>query len=103
MLRCVLSVDVMALNTGLASVGALTAGGHGAGTTGGFHMMPPFGFLLVLLLIGTIGYFVVKSARSGTRSAGTTPDQALETLRRRYANGEIDDEEFQTRKERLVR
>jgi uncharacterized membrane protein len=28
-------------------------------------------------------------------------DSALATLRRRYANGEIDNEEFQTRKERL--
>jgi putative membrane protein len=65
-------------------------------------MFAPFGFLLVVLLVGTVGYFVLKSTRSGT-DAGTKADQALETLRRRYANGDIDDEEFQTRRERLVR
>lgn len=93
----------MALNTGLAATVPLSAGGQEAPIAGGFHMMPPFGFLLVLLLVGVIGYFVVTSTRSGTDSTDTTTDQALETLRRRYANGEIEDEEFQTRKDRLVR
>ncbi|MFA9517925.1 SHOCT domain-containing protein [Halopenitus sp. H-Gu1] len=66
-------------------------------------MFAPFGFLLVLLLVGALGYLVFRSTRSGTESSKTGTDQALETLRRRYANGEIDDEEFQTRKERLMR
>lgn len=93
----------MALNMGLASLVPLTAGSHGAGAIGGPFMFAPFGFLLVLLLVGAVGYLVLKSTRSGTDAAETKADQALETLRRRYANGEIDDEEFQTRKERLVR
>ena len=93
----------MALNTGLASLVPLTAGSHGAGAIGGPFMFAPFGFLLVLLLVGTVGYLVFKSTRSGTDASETSADKALETLRRRYANGEIDDEEFQMRKERLVR
>ncbi|MEF8825945.1 MAG: SHOCT domain-containing protein [Halapricum sp.] len=93
----------MALNTGLASLGPMSAGSHGAGVMGGPFLFAPFGFLLILLLVGTVGYLVFKSTRSGTDTAETKADQALETLRRRYANGEIDDEEFQARKERLVR
>jgi putative membrane protein len=70
---------------------------------GGPFMFAPFGLLLVLLLVGAVGYLVLKLTRSGTDTSETKADQALETLRRRYANGEIDDEEYQTRKERLVR
>lgn len=93
----------MALNTGLASLVPLTAGSHGAGAMGGPFMFAPFGFFLILLLVGAVGYLVLNSTRNGTDASETKADQALETLRRRYANGEIDDEEFQTRKERLVR
>ena len=98
-----LPVVAMALNTGLASLVPLTAGSHGAGAMGGPFMFAPLGFLLVLLLVGAVGYIVLKSTRSGTDASETRADRALETLRRRYANGEIDDEEFQMRKERLVR
>ncbi|MEF8781901.1 MAG: SHOCT domain-containing protein [Haloarculaceae archaeon] len=92
----------MALTTGLASLVPLTAGSHGAGAIGGPFMFAPFGFLLVFLLVGTVGYVVLKSTRSGNDASETRVDKALETLRRRYANGEIDDEEFQTRKARLM-
>jgi putative membrane protein len=92
----------MALNTGLASLVPLTAGSHGAGAIGGHFMFAPFGFLLVLLLVGAVGYLVLNSTRSGTDASETKANQALETLRRRYANGEIDNEEFQMRKERLM-
>lgn len=93
----------MALNLGLASVVPLTAGGQEAGFVGGAHMFAPFGFLLVLLLVGTVGYFVVKSTQSGNNSSEARGDQALETLRRRYANGDIDEEEFNKRRESLRR
>ena len=73
-----------------------------------FHPAPfmfaPFGFLLMVLLAGTIGYVGLKFARNGsTEPSESDADQAIETLRRRYANGEIDGEEYQERKERLVR
>lgn len=93
----------MALNTGLASLVPLTAGTHQGGAIGGPFWFAPFGFLLVLLLVGAVGYLVIKSTRSESDSSEAKADQALATLRRRYANGEIDEEEFQTRKERLLR
>lgn len=67
-------------------------------------LFAPFGFLLMVLLAGAIGYLGYKLARNGstdTTESGT--DQALETLRHRFATGEIEAEEFQERKERLVR
>jgi uncharacterized membrane protein len=67
-------------------------------------LFAPFGFLLMVLVVGTIGYLGIKLARTeSTDTSESDADQALETLRRRYANGEIDNEEFQERKERLVR
>lgn len=67
-------------------------------------LFAPFGFLLVVLLAGAIGYVGVKFARNGsTETPETGSNQALETLRRRYASGEIDAEEFQERKEHLRR
>lgn len=68
---------------------------------GGPFMFAPF--LLFFLLVGTVGYIAFKATRGASDSPETKTDQALETLRRRYANGDIDEEEFQTRKERLVR
>lgn len=65
-------------------------------------MFAPFGFLLLVLLAGVVGYVGVKLARNDSTDASETQtDQALETLRRRFANGEIDAEEFQERKTRL--
>lgn len=67
-------------------------------------LFAPFGFLLMVLLAGAIGYLGYKLARNGsTDTTESEADQALETLRHRFATGEIDEEEFQERKERLVR
>lgn len=64
----------------------------------------PFGFVLMVLLAGAIGYLGLRLVRNGsTDTSESEADQALETLRHRYATGEIDAEEFQERKERLVR
>lgn len=93
----------MVVNTGLASVVPLSTGGHQAGAMGGPFVFAPFGFLLIFLLVGVVGYAVFKPTSGGSDTSETRTDRALETLRRRYANGEIDEEEFQTRKERLVR
>ncbi len=58
----------------------------------------------MVLLAGAIGYLGLKLVRNGsTDTAESEADQALETLRHRFATGEIDAEEFQERKERLVR
>lgn len=90
----------MAAITGLSSIVPLT-GSHAAGAMGGPFVFAPFGVLLMLLLVGTIGYLAYRVTQQGGEAAGAEADSALETLRRRYANGELDNEEFQTRKERL--
>jgi putative membrane protein len=69
-------------------------GGMGGGWTFGF-----FGPLVGLLVMGLVLY-VLWSAVSGQNSNATRssndPD-AMETLRNRYARGEISDEEFEER------
>jgi len=81
------------------------------GGYGGFGI-PGFGFVFwVLLGLGIVGLFAY--ARDGRRSrpdtaAGTGSgrehtDRALETLRERYARGELTDEEFENRRAELER
>lgn len=55
-------------------------------------------FLFLLLVLGG-GYAVVRRLL-GQAASG---DPALEELRRAYARGELTDEEFETRKDRLER
>lgn len=52
-------------------------------------------FILLLLVIGYVGYRIGQG-RPGSASRGSeSGDQALEVARRRYAQGEIDREEFE--------
>jgi putative membrane protein len=72
---------------------------------GGFGM--GIGWLFMLLFWGLILVAVVLTVRwlweQGRSVAGREAgDSALETLRRRYARGEIDREEFETKKRDLV-
>jgi len=73
-------------------------GGFGAGGTI-FGIVGQLGFLL--LLVGG-GYLLYRALTDGgnTNSLGP-PDTAMEELRRAYARGEISDEEFETRRNRL--
>jgi putative membrane protein len=64
--------------------------------------------LLMLLLIGggvaVVVWFVAQSSQSSRSRSGQEPhgeDEALEILRRRYAAGEIDREEFQRMREEI--
>ena len=61
--------------------------------------MHAFWWLFWLLGIG--GLFWLMSARS-RRGRSTRRDDALDTLRRRYASGEIDEEEYERRREILA-
>ena len=54
------------------------------------------GPLVFLVVMAGIIYWLFKDGRSN----GET-DAAMEELRRQYARGEIDDEEFDTRREEL--
>ncbi|WP_233265038.1 SHOCT domain-containing protein [Halomarina oriensis] len=53
-------------------------------------------FLFLLLVLGG-GYLAVRRLLNATESS----DPAIEELRRAYARGDISDEEFETRRERL--
>ncbi|MBS3761052.1 SHOCT domain-containing protein [Halodesulfurarchaeum sp.] len=67
-------------------------------------LFAPIGFLLIALFFGALGYMVFKRTnRSSTDASENGVDRALETLRQRYATGEIDAEEYQERKELLRR
>jgi putative membrane protein len=64
--------------------------------------------VLLLLLVGggiaAVVWFVSQSSQASRQGSGQEPRQeseALEILRRRYAAGEIDREEFQRMREEL--
>ncbi len=59
--------------------------------------------LLIVLLV-----WVIRAAAGGGGSSGSStppppPETPLDILRKRYARGEIDDEEFERRKRELER
>lgn len=76
------------------------------GTHGGGWMVGGVGFLWMLLwALVLIGLPVALVYHLLTRSESrdeTPPDDALALLRRRYAQGEIDEEEFETRRAELL-
>lgn len=74
-------------------------GGMGPGT----GVSPLWGFgsmLVVLAVVLGVGYYLVRSLASTTSEA---TDPALEELRVAYARGDLSDEEFERRRERLAR
>lgn len=60
-------------------------------------MFPFFG----LLVIGVVAYVGIRAFHSTRTGPSEQTDSALETLRQQYARGEIDEEEFQSKKARL--
>jgi len=71
-----------------------------SGRNGGWGGGLPFvgGALGVLGLVGGLLYWALHRRDASSRA----DDSAMETLQRRYARGDIDDEEFQRRRERLA-
>ncbi len=80
--------------------GAMMGGGHGS-----LFGMPPFGSGILMLLfwgIVIVGLALLISGLSGRENKPTeTSEGSLEILKRRYARGEIDREEFERIKESL--
>jgi len=76
-------------------------GGMMSGRNGGWFGGLPFvgGGLGLLGLVGGLLYLALGRGDAPPESDGST----METLQRRYARGEIDDEEFQRRRERLLK
>ncbi|SEN06812.1 putative membrane protein [Halorientalis persicus] len=71
-------------------------GSHaGGGMWGGFGWLWMLGGLLVVFGVPAIALYALTTRDSG--SGGAEGDDALTTLRRRYAAGEIDEEEFERR------
>ena len=112
--RGITRIAVLAVGL-LATVGTASAqhggGMMGGGGYGGFGI-PGFGLVFwVLLVLGVVG--LLAYARDGRRSRADTAartttgpghtDRALETLRERYARGELTDEEFERRRAELER
>jgi|AntDeeMetagen134_2_1112570.scaffolds.fasta_scaffold02342_2 putative membrane protein len=91
---------VMALGFGgMMGYGGMMGGGTMSGASGWW---PLFGLLVPLLfLLGLLGggYVLVRRLASDRPSR----DAALEELRVAYARGDLTDEEFETRRERLER
>ena len=65
----------------------------------GWHAMGWFGWSMMVLFWGVVIYAVVGGFRS--RDESMSRDDALDVLKRRYALGEIDREEFEERRQVL--
>lgn len=70
--------------------------GNGAWNGAGAWLM--LMMIVPLLILAGLGYVVYRSAVSSTEQQ---TDDALEELRRAYARGDISDEEFERRREKL--
>ncbi len=83
---------------GIWGWGHMWNGGMGQGT--GAAWMWLLMWLAVLLVVAALGYLVYRALR---RAPSETADPAHEELRLAYACGELSDEEFQERRDRLQR
>lgn len=107
------TTQLLAIAAGLFAVAVGTVAAHPSGTGGGWMggwgsgwgMFGGWGFLWLLLLIGTVafGVYLAGTADTGRDRTRERPDRALAELRERYARGEIDDGEFEERRQRLQR
>lgn len=82
--------------------------GYGYDTGMGGWLMMAFGNILWIVLLGLLVWVVIRWIEQrpgilGPRNAGTSANgpSALETLSRRYAQGEIDTATFEQMRERL--
>lgn len=76
-----------------------TSGGHmwDGGGMGGAGWAWVGSWFLLLAVIGLIGYGIARAVGG----SGSSADPAMEELRLAYARGDLTDEEFEQRRERL--
>lgn len=99
---------IAASGTAAAQAGHGGYGGGMMGGTGGYGFFGAGMFLWPLLLLGLFGLVVWQLMDRGSGSShsdrtGPNEDAALAELRRRYARGEIAEDEYQRRRELLRR
>ena len=97
-------VPALTMGVGVMGVGPMMGGGWDHGMWGGAEAVPTWLLvvgvgmqLLFLAVLFGLGYLVYRAL---TQRSGST-DPALEALRTEYARGEMSDEEFERRRERL--
>ncbi len=79
---------------GYGMMGPWMMGGYG-----GMFLMP----ILWIAVVGLIIWAVVAAAQRGGESGSThSSESALETLKRRYARGEINKEEYEQKRKDLI-
>ncbi|WP_136589857.1 SHOCT domain-containing protein [Salinigranum halophilum] len=86
-----------------APMGPAGGGGFGTGMAGGTWGVGG-GFVLTLVLLLLLAAVIVGVAyllSTRIRTEDSRDDDALAVLERRYARGEVDDEEFERRRGRL--
>lgn len=96
---------MVTLTSVLTSLPLSTTGGtHGTGTmaAGFFPLFPFFGLLVMLLVFGLVAYVIYGALQPGESRSPDRTDDALALLRQRYASGEIDEDEYRTRKAQLI-
>ena len=70
--------------------------GTGYGMYGGSHMMSPFsGGLMLVLLLALVFIILTRIGRKSPTSGSAHEDSALEILKKRYARGEVNKEEYE--------
>jgi putative membrane protein len=80
-------------------MGSGMMGGYGMGWFGGIIMIV-FWILIIVGLVFLIKWLIQSTGRD--KMAGSGGDRSLEILKERYARGEIDKEEFETKKKDLA-
>jgi putative membrane protein len=93
---------------GYGGYGGYGGWGMGSGMMGGYGMgwfgdilMIVFWILIIVGLVFLIKWLIQSTGRDKT--IGSSGNRSLEILKERYARGEIDKEEFETKKKDLAR
>jgi len=85
-----ISACAQAPNSPMGNWGHMMGYGYGGG----------FMWLIVLVLVGVVIYFLLQASKS-KGSDGSIIETPLDILKKRYAKGEIDKEEFDRKKKDL--
>lgn len=109
--QLVFTLPIIALSTSAGDALAQWRGyewGHGPGMMGWGYGMGWFGTIImavfwIAVIVGIVFLIRWLALSMRTGSHGTTPgDSALEILKKRYAGGEINKEEFEAKKRDLI-